>query len=351
MFDKFADYMWYLLPSAFKRQKKKNQFTVYCKIIGNLYDTLMQALFRLREESILETCSNCMLEVFGNDYDMMQMKGETYEAYRKRLQMKALVAEKAGTLQGILYAMASVGYANCTITPFYLTDPERWAEIRINVYTGSVDDINTIDFSCVVSEVMKVKKASTLPHYRFYYAVVIIEQEQERIILKNIQFVLAVPFWYTSSECRLLDGSWLLDGSVMLDTKRRYGLALSLESRFKNFNTSEQIKISSVISKAQVENNHMSLQAGIIHHWDVNFWDNVLLNGAWKLDGCVALDSKRRYGLALNLRYESELNESEQETVTNGTVETRTKDYWFLNGEVKLDGTRKLNSIYRKEGL
>lgn len=345
MFDKFADYMWYLLPSAFKKQRKKNQFAVYCKIIGNLYDTLMQSLFRLREESILETCSNCMLEVFGNDYDMMQMKGETYEAYRKRLQMKALVAEKAGTLQGILYAMASVGYDNCTIIPFYLTNPERWAEIRINVYTGSVDDINTIDFSCVVSEVMKVKKASTLPHYRFYYLVIIVEQGLEQTILKNIQFVLSIPFWYTSSGCRLLDGSWLLDGSVCLNTKRRYELALSLESRFKSLNTQEQIKFSSVASAAQIENNHISLQAGIIHHWDVNFFA-IILNDAWKIDG-----SKQRYRMALKLKYGMELNESGQETVTDATVETRTKDYWFLNGEVKLDGTRKLNSIYRKEEL
>jgi len=69
MFDKFSDYMQYLLPSAFKKQKKQNQLLIYCKVIGRLYDSLLQLILRLREETMLETCSPKMLEVFGNDYD------------------------------------------------------------------------------------------------------------------------------------------------------------------------------------------------------------------------------------------------------------------------------------------
>lgn len=40
---------------------------------------------------------------------------------------------------------------------------------------------------------------------------------------------------------------------------------------------------------------------------------------------------------------------SEQETVGNATVETKTWDYWFLDGALSLNGARSLNSIYRKE--
>ena len=40
---------------------------------------------------------------------------------------------------------------------------------------------------------------------------------------------------------------------------------------------------------------------------------------------------------------------SEQETVANVTVETKSRDYWFLDGALSLDGARNLNSIYRKE--
>ena len=47
----------------------------------------------------------------------------------------------------------------------------------------------------------------------------------------------------------------------------------------------------------------------------------------------------------------SELDLSEKETVANATVETKTRDYWFLDGALSLNGARSLNSIYRKEAV
>lgn len=210
--DEFGKYIQELLPAVLKRKKQTNQLLVFCKILGFMFDDIKTALFRLREESILEACSDCMLEVFGQDYDMQQMKGETHLQYRKRLQMKAQVAERAGTLQGILYALEAVGYDNCSIEPLWETDPERWAEININFITASVDDDNTIDFRCIVEEVMKVKQASTLPHYVFHYPAVIKNSEK----LENLK----VTNRYTSnfySGVLYLDGSWLFDGTQILN--------------------------------------------------------------------------------------------------------------------------------------
>ena len=193
MFDKFGEYMQYLLPSAFKRQKKTNQLLKYCGIIGGMYDTLLQSALRLREESIIATCSPEMLEVFGRDYDMPRLRGETDDIYRRRLQMKALIAEKAGTEHGILYALASVGCDNCTITPLYLSNPEKWAEIRINIFTASVDEDILVAWRCIVAEVMKVKKASTLPHWRIYYPVEIWENNINSI-RAAVRFIFFIQF-------------------------------------------------------------------------------------------------------------------------------------------------------------
>lgn len=42
------------------------------------------------------------------------------------------------------------------------------------------------------------------------------------------------------------------------------------------------------------------------------------------------------------------LDNSEQEQLETAAV-TKTRDYWFFDGELTLNGSRNLNSIYRKE--
>lgn len=211
--DEFGEYIQYLLPAVFKRNKKTNQLLIFCKILGLIYDDIKTALFQLREESMIETCSDCMLEVAGQDRDMNQLKGETYSSFRKRLMMKAQVAEMAGTLKGIQYALEAVGYSNCSIEPLWKTDPDRWAEININFLTASVDEDNTIDFHCIVEEVMKVKKASTLPHYIFFYPAVI--EHKETTELKVINRFTSFFF----EGILYLDGSWNLNGSQKLNSE------------------------------------------------------------------------------------------------------------------------------------
>lgn len=211
--DEFGEYIQYLLPAVLKRKKQTNQLLVFCRMLGFVFDDIKTALFRLREESMLETCSDCMLEVAGQDRDMNQMKGEAYPAYRKRIMMKAQIAEMAGTMKGIQYALKSVGYDNCSIEPLWKTDPDRWAEISINFFTASVDEENTIDFSCIVEEVMKVKQAGTLPHYVFYYpAVIEIEERTEAKVINRFTSNFFEGMLY-------LDGTWRLDGSRLLNNE------------------------------------------------------------------------------------------------------------------------------------
>lgn len=209
--DKFRDYMFYLLPAVLKKNKSLNQFYIFCAVTGQLFDDLKIKMFRLREESMLDTCSDSMLEIAGQDRGMIRMKGESIDNFRKRLKMKAQIAAMAGTKQGILYALKSMGYDNCVITPLYESDPSRWAEINIDFYVESVDDPNEIDFKCIVDSVMNTKKASTLPHYIFHYPSWIKTDEEVRSC--TIHRFTSKFF----SNVLYLDGSWLLDGSNNLE--------------------------------------------------------------------------------------------------------------------------------------
>lgn len=239
----------------------------------------------------------------------------------------------------------------------------------------------------------------------------------EQIILRNIRFKMGIPFWYEY----VYDGTWLLDGSVILNTRRRYGLVLGLKYNFGGFHSPEQIKLLSVKFAAQM-NNEENFYARVNNRFGINFWDVRCFDGLWNLDGSVLLDAQRRYDLILGIKYlfggactqesatlhslktrweqhireetklkaayhfiadfwrvrcldgewllngeylldairykaraalrlRSEVDMSELETVENLTVETKSRDYWFLDGAYALDGSRNLNSIYRKEAV
>ncbi|MEF2965678.1 hypothetical protein V3851_07535 [Paenibacillus sp. M1] len=164
MFEKFVDYMFYLLFAPLKKViKKNNQFYIFLKVIGKLFDQTKQDLFRVREESMIISASELMLGEHGRERDMPRLKGEEVESYRMRLMMKNVIAEQAGTREGILLALRSMGYDQSFIEPYYLLDPERWAEFII--YLGSQSPSGINDISVIDKEVMKVKPARSLPSY------------------------------------------------------------------------------------------------------------------------------------------------------------------------------------------
>jgi len=151
----------------------------------------------------------------------------------------------------------------------------------------------------------------------------------EKIILRNVHFKMdfcinfCIFFW----SVRCFDGLWSLDGSVLLDAKRRYGLILNMRNRFGVRNEAENPRLQS-LSMVWKQYIREAVSARVIYCYVVNFW-------------------RCRAKAALTVR--SEVDLSGKETVGNATVETKTRDYWFLNGALSLDGTRNLNSIYRKE--
>ena len=163
MFDKFGDYMYSLLFTPLKKVRKaSNQFNLFFKVVGRLFDDTKQDIFRVREEAMVVSASKIMLPEHGKDRDMPRLLGETTEGYRTRLSMKAIIAEMAGTEAGILLSMASLGYDRSYLEPMYKHDPERWAEfiLFLGGDSPSVTDMRVID-----GEVMKVKEASSMPAY------------------------------------------------------------------------------------------------------------------------------------------------------------------------------------------
>lgn len=164
MFEKFQDYMYYLLYGPLKKiSKVKNQFYILFKVFGKVFDQTKQDIFKVREESMIISASRNILEEHGRDRDMQKLKGEDIENYRIRLSMKNIIAEKAGTNEGILLALKTLGYEKSYIEPYYMYDTERWAEFI--VYLGGKNLSSISDLQIIDNEIMKIKPASGMPAY------------------------------------------------------------------------------------------------------------------------------------------------------------------------------------------
>lgn len=282
-----------------------------------------------------------------------------------------------------------------------------------NVFKAYFIGEGTLDSKKVHETLDRLKQSHTTYKVNDRIEIVADESNEEKIILRNIRFKMGIPFWYEY----IYDGSWLLDGSVILNQKRRYGLRLGLKYNLGYFLSSEAIRFISVKYALKIKNSEV-INARVSHSFGINFWNVLCYDGSWMLDGSVLLNEMRRYGLALGIRNliqtentedirlhslstgwrqhlkekveasavfnfsadfwrvlylngyglldgESYLNQnrcrakvglilhsgvdlSEQEKIADVTIETKTRDYWFLDGALSLDGTRNLNSIYRK---
>ena len=163
MFEKFQEYMYYLLTAPLKKIVKiSNQFYILCKVFGKIFDRTLQDIYLVREQSMVISALPIFLTEHGKDRDMPQLNGEDAEAYRTRLCMRGIIAEKAGTDAGILLALKALGYEKSTIEPYYYYDQDRWAEfiIYLKGSNPTITDINIIN-----NEVLKVKAARSKPVY------------------------------------------------------------------------------------------------------------------------------------------------------------------------------------------
>nr|WP_243154295.1 hypothetical protein [Pseudoflavonifractor sp. 60] len=152
--------MFDLLFAPLKKGKRAvNQFFIFFKVIGRIFDGLKEDTLRVRDETNIATASPTMLPIHGQDRNMPRLTGESVEGYRTRLAMKGIISEWSGTRQGILYVLASLGYDHSQIAPVYEQDPSRWAEFAINLGAGSTETV--IDISKIFQEVQAVKEASS----------------------------------------------------------------------------------------------------------------------------------------------------------------------------------------------
>lgn len=201
------------------------------------------------------------------------------------------------------------------------------------------------------------------------YSAVIDNKDLEKVVLKNVLTRMAIPFWGGF----VFDGTWLFDGSMVFKNRRRYGLGILVMHGIKI--VSGQDKRLYIKYKLHIKLSE-KCRALLTNHYCTRW----LGYGAVAMQGhrfgitasketslpCICIKGKQyvntgteasfagkcsvylKCGTEASLQYHMPVNSS-KETAGNFSVETKSKDYWLFDGSVKMDGSRKFNSVYRKE--
>lgn len=232
----YKEYMYYLLISPLKKVKKAtNQFYILFQVLGSYFDNSMEMLFKAREQSMIEKADPTFLSEHGKDRKMFKYQGELAENYRKRLMMKAEIAEQAGSNESIELTLISLGIDKPIVIPTYLKDSKRWAEFDV-----LIDEVymEVISLYIIMQEVRKIKQASSLPNYGF-----LLHSDSGSLCGAEIKLTNRIFISELDIRSIYLDGSWNLDGTSLLggssNSIRNYRHTLTNRIEIETKNTTQ----------------------------------------------------------------------------------------------------------------
>lgn len=154
---------------------------------------------------------------------------------------------------------------------------------------------------------------------------------------------MAVYFW----PALRLDGSVLLDGSETLNWSRQDWPA-AIKYRLGRLFTQNEAIIQRLRIPLKTELSEDYASGRVEYDGEVHFWTTLKLDGSAKLDGSELLDKSRQpWPVSAMVTSTTHRISEEMEDVT---LITR-KDLAYLNGSLRLDGTRILDSEYHKEAI
>ena len=153
-----ADWLWEISPTSFKTGNKekieRDVYKLYQSWEVNI-ENFRQHAFKVRRQRFPQFANSNALYLLGKERGFSRFKSEAEEEFRNRVINAISWYEKAGTVKGIKEILSLYGFENVKITPVLQTDPNRWAEFRIE--TTSEKQINAETVQLVTDIVNKLK--------------------------------------------------------------------------------------------------------------------------------------------------------------------------------------------------
>lgn len=113
-----------------------------------------------------------------------------------------------------------------------------------NIFKATFITDGTLDVAAVSEVLDRLKQSHTIYKIEDLIQVVIDSRNLEEFLFRDINQKFAINFW----GCDILNGARLLDGSILVDAKKRYNLVLGIKNGIK-FNISENMDTDGVCIK------------------------------------------------------------------------------------------------------
>ena len=166
----------------------------------------------------------------------------------------------------------------------------------------------------------------------------------EKFIVSDINLLFKIPFW----KGRRFDGSELLNGSHLMDALIEYDLRLGLKYKEGDFQIVETLDVERMTARAKVplsEKIHIEKQtvSAKAFNWQSLFFDgSVPMDGKLLMNYCRA-DNKTTANIRIPVA-------SISERYGNATCTVK-RNLAYFDGSLKMNGSRLLNSLNRKEAI
>lgn len=290
----------------------------------------------------------------------------------------------AGTRKGVEELVSRVFSGGAVFVPWYGYGGEPY-HFRISVHSSPVKDTHN-KFKEILRRVKSARSVLDVVEYIINFIINI----SEEMDVTKIRLHTQLNFW----GCDILNGTRLLDGSVLVDAKKRYNLVLGIKNGIK-FSINEDMDTDRVyINILSCFNVHETIDGlkAVFQLGRSGFWFHGSggMPGGYKMplkvavpvkasvvqdinavsmaNGIIKVQVEEKTGTALGLKasagywqdgrkekaltagtsYTAEIHVSEK---IGGVTITYRRNLCYLDGSGMLDGSRLVNAFYGKEDI
>lgn len=220
--------------------------------------------------------------------------------------------------------------------------PLKYKPPHPNVFKAFFNGDGTLDSKKVRKLIDKLKESHTTYFVNDYSMFEIVFSEI--FMVSNIGLLFKIPFW----KARRFDGSELWDGSHLMDAAIEYEMRLGVKYKEGEFQIAETLDIERMTARAKVplsEKMHIEKQtvSAKAFNWQSLFFDgSVPMDGKLLMNYCRA-DNKTTANIRIPVA-------SISESYGNATCTVK-RNLAYFDGSLKMNGSRLLNSLNRKEAI
>lgn len=368
------------------------------QVMGLEWDDVWAVIEAFPEQAFPETAT------WGLKYHEMKWglpvrENLDYEERRRRIYQKRDMRAPMNPWRLEWYLSNATGH-NIRIEDIHDEHLYGWEPPHPNVFKVYITDVEgTANVPLLKARLNALRQSHTTYTMQERVGAVIDHSDLEHIEAFRMILRLAVDFWGLPY---FLDGSRLLDGSILLGNNKRYDLIPGIKYHLRIPMSSWRTEVPKMLIRTHIETPE-EIGAGTRFGWEADFWRNYFLDGSLLLDGSFHLDGGRRYDLIPGFMFglagpepteritvpsaylRTTIQNAErvdaaakltgwgaawngldaggatakltvpaprtEEEISEVTLETKTRDCAFLDGSLLMDGSRQLNSIYRKEAI